>query len=191
MGITQFSRNRGEARSANSRQGAEAGAGAIGLTTFIGEDVEFEGTLRAKDTLRIEGRIRGQIKSDNTVIIGQNADVEADIQSKNVIIIGALSGNVDASRQLVVNKSGRLKGNVSTPSLVIEPGALFNGRTKMVRPEVAAQAKTAEAESKPLMASGKPVPTAAKASGNGTANRKAEGSAKTWRPSAGSPPPTS
>ncbi len=191
MGITQFGRNRGEARSANSRQGAEAGAGAIGLTTFIGEDVEFEGTLRAKDTLRIEGRIRGQIKSDNTVIIGQNADVEADIQSKNVIIIGALSGNVDASRQLVVNKSGRLKGNVSTPSLVIEPGALFNGRTKMVRPEVAAQAKTAEAESKPLMASGKPVPTAAKASGNGAANRKAEGSAKTWRPSAGSPPPTS
>ncbi len=163
----------------------------MGLTTFIGEDVEFEGTLRAKDTLRIEGRIRGQIKSDNTVIIGQNADVEADVQSKNVIIIGALSGNVDASRQLVVNKSGRLRGNVATPSLVIEPGALFNGRTKMVRPEVAAQAKTAEAESKPLMASGKAVPTAAKASGNGAANRKTEGSAKTWRPSAGSPPPTS
>ncbi len=156
---------------------------ANGLTTFLGEGVEFEGTLWAKETLRIDGRIRGEIKSNSTVVIGQTADVEANVTSQNVIVIGALAGNVDASRQLVVNKSGRLKGNVTTPSLVIEPGALFNGRTKMVRPEVAASlAKDAETSAKPAPAAASGAPQAARGRSSGVVR-------KTWRAPTGSPPP--
>ena len=190
MGIAQMNRDRQQAQAGNVGQGTESDMGPRGLTTFIGEGVEFEGTLYARETLRIDGRIRGEIKSDNTVVIGQGADVEANVTSKNVIIIGALAGNVDASRQLVVNKSGRLKGNVATPSLVIEPGAMFNGRTKMVRPEVAAQVNQAAASANPEAASA-PAAAASQAKSPKAGERTVAATRKSWRTGSSTPtPPT-
>jgi len=76
------------------------------------------------------------------VTVGEAAGVEARIRAREVIIRGAVAGNVSASRRLVIHSGGRLHGDAETPCLEVEKGALFNGRMTMVRPEVAARAST-------------------------------------------------
>ena len=114
-----------------------------GFTTFIAPGAEFEGHLIIANSIRIDGEYRGQIVSKETVVIGENASVEATIRAKTVIIRGAVAGDVTATRELTLTKSGRLKGTVETPSLMVAKGAIFNGTTKMGRPGVTAQSLAA------------------------------------------------
>lgn len=106
-----------------------------GLTAFIDQGSEFEGKLSFKDTVRIDGHFKGEIGSENTLIVGESGEVEANIRSKTVVVSGCVVGDVKASRQLVIHKTGRLQGNVETPSVVIEEGAILNGQVVMNRPE--------------------------------------------------------
>jgi cytoskeletal protein CcmA (bactofilin family) len=106
-----------------------------GLTAFIDQGSEFEGKLSFKDTVRIDGHFSGEISSQNTLIVGETGEVEAEIRSQTVVITGTVTGDVVASRQLIVHKTGRLDGNVETASLVIEEGAVLNGQLTMARPD--------------------------------------------------------
>jgi cytoskeletal protein CcmA (bactofilin family) len=120
---------------------AERGASPAddGFTTFIAPGAEFEGQLVIGSSIRIDGEYKGELVSKETVVIGENANVEASIRAKNVIIQGAVAGDVTATRELTLTNSGRLKGSVETPSLMVAKGAVFNGTTKMGRPDVAAR----------------------------------------------------
>jgi cytoskeletal protein CcmA (bactofilin family) len=108
--------------------------------TFIFQGAELEGTLRLRESFRIDSEFRGEIVSEGTVTVGEAAAVEAEIRAREIVIAGVVVGNVFARRQLVIHSSGRLRGDVETPCLEIERGAVFNGRMTMVRPEVAARA---------------------------------------------------
>ena len=113
-----------------------------GLTAFIDQGSEFEGKLSFKDTVRIDGHFKGEIGSENTLIVGESGEVEANIKSKPVVVSGCVVGDVKATRQLVIHKTGRLKGNVETPSVVIEEGAILNGQIVMSRPDQNAPRRT-------------------------------------------------
>lgn len=113
---------------------------APGPKTFVSEGAEFEGRLRLRESFRIDSEFRGEIVSEGTVTVGETAGVEAKIRAREVIISGAVVGEVSASRRLIIRSSGRLHGDVETPCLEVERGAVFNGRMTMVRPEVAARA---------------------------------------------------
>jgi cytoskeletal protein CcmA (bactofilin family) len=147
MSIAGFGRIRGDVDHPDAVPAPPKAGRAAGLTAFIAQGCEFDGRLRVKGSLRIDGDFRGEVFSEDTVVIGETAGVEANIQSKTVVVSGALAGNVVASRQLILHKNGRLQGSVETPCLSVEPGAVFNGRSKMVRPEVLLRAQpTQEAE---------------------------------------------
>ena len=90
----------------------EARPPAGGLTAFIDQGSEFEGKLSFKDTVRIDGHFKGEIGSENTLIVGESGEVEANIKSKTVVVSGTVIGDVKASRQLVIHKTGKLQGNV-------------------------------------------------------------------------------
>ena len=113
---------------------------ARGHKTFVFEGAEFEGTLRLRESFHIDSEFRGEIFSEGTVTVGEAAGVEARIRAREVIISGAVVGEVFASRQLIIRSRGRLHGDVETPCLEVERGAVFNGRMTMVRPEVAVRA---------------------------------------------------
>jgi cytoskeletal protein CcmA (bactofilin family) len=121
---------------------ARPSAGGGGLTAFIDQGSEFEGKLSFKDTVRIDGHFKGEIGSENTLIVGESGEVEANIKSKTVVVSGCVVGDVKATRQLVIHKTGRLQGNVETPSVVIEEGAILNGQVVMSRPEQSAPRRT-------------------------------------------------
>ena len=102
-----------------------------GLTAFIDQGSEFEGKLSFKDTVRIDGRFRGEISSENTLIVGESGEIEATIHSKTVAISGTVIGDVNAEAKVVVHKTGRIQGNVATKTLVVEEGATIEGQIKM------------------------------------------------------------
>ncbi|MCZ6823696.1 MAG: polymer-forming cytoskeletal protein [Deltaproteobacteria bacterium] len=102
---------------------------------YIHEGCEVEGRLALKNSIRIQGEFRGRIEAGKTVTVDERATVTGDIQARTVIIYGAVAGNVDASREVVIHATGRLHGNVKTPAFEVVRGAFFTGRTKMYRPE--------------------------------------------------------
>ena len=102
-----------------------------GLTAFIDQGSSFEGKLSFKDTVRIDGHFSGQITSENTLVVGESGVIEADIHSQVVIVSGTIHGNVVAARKVVLHKTAELLGDVETPSLVVEEGAVLNGKLNM------------------------------------------------------------
>lgn len=96
---------------------------------------EMSGRLVIARPVRVEGELRGEIESTSTVVVAAGGSVEAPIRARTLEIHGAVVGDVTASREVVIHAGGRLHGDVETPSLVIERGAFFNGRTRMFRPE--------------------------------------------------------
>jgi cytoskeletal protein CcmA (bactofilin family) len=110
---------------------APGSAAGGGLTAFIDQGSEFEGKLSFKDTVRIDGRFRGEISSENTLIVGESGEVDASIISQNVMVSGAVVGNVSASTKVVLHKTARISGDVETACLVVEDGAVLNGQVKM------------------------------------------------------------
>ncbi len=114
--------------------GSTSPAGASGpgaLTAFIDQGSEFEGKLSFRDTVRIDGCFRGEIASENTLIVGESGEIHASIHSNMVVISGTVVGNVHAACKLVLHKTARVNGDVETPSLVVEEGAVLNGQLKM------------------------------------------------------------
>jgi cytoskeletal protein CcmA (bactofilin family) len=128
-----FGRDRGE--EIESRPIAPPQSQNGGLTAFIDQGSSFEGKLSFKDTVRIDGHFTGEITSENTLIIGETGEIEANIRSKTVIISGAVTGDVVAGTKVVLHKSARMEGNIESPSLMIEEGAALNGEVKMPVPD--------------------------------------------------------
>ncbi|MDJ0867807.1 MAG: polymer-forming cytoskeletal protein [Myxococcota bacterium] len=109
------------------------------LSAFIDQGSEFEGKLTFKDTVRIDGRFRGEISSENTLVVGETGEIEATVRSRHVAISGAVVGNIFASQQLVLHKTARIEGDIEAGSLAVEEGAIVNGGIKMKGGEVAAR----------------------------------------------------
>jgi cytoskeletal protein CcmA (bactofilin family) len=119
---------------------AELGASEGGVA-HIAYGVEMSGRYVVDRPLRIEGEFRGELESTSSVIVCETGAVEAPIRARGVEIHGAVVGDVVASREVVIHATGRLHGDVETPSLVVARGATFNGRTRMFRPERSIQAE--------------------------------------------------
>jgi cytoskeletal protein CcmA (bactofilin family) len=118
-------------------EGAVGSAGnGGGLTAFIDQGSEFEGKLSFKDTVRIDVSFTGEIRSENTLIVGESGEIQASVQSKSVLVSGSVVGDITASQKIVLHKTARVQGNLSTPCLAVEEGAVFNGSVKMTRPEM-------------------------------------------------------
>ncbi len=101
------------------------------LTAFIDQGSEFEGKLSFKDTVRIDGVFRGEITSENTLLVGETGEIEATINSQTVVVCGLVTGDINAGHQVVLHKGARMDGDINTPSIVIEEGAIFNGQVSM------------------------------------------------------------
>ncbi len=110
--------------------------------TTIEYGCEIEGTLRLAGPLLVDGHFRGEIVCRDVVTVREHGSVEARIRGRSVEIHGAVKGDVEALREVVLHAGARLHGDVKTPSLVIERGAFFNGRTEMYRPQAVLRERT-------------------------------------------------
>lgn len=120
------------------------------ITTLLGHGATFEGKLTFEGTVRIDGRFKGEVFSDGVLVIGEGAQVEAQIDVGEVIIQGTVVGNITAKRSIEIHAPGRMKGDLHTPSLQVDKGVMFEGRSFM---EQATQGRQAAAAATP-----KPAP---------------------------------
>jgi cytoskeletal protein CcmA (bactofilin family) len=101
------------------------------VNAFIGKNSEFVGKLTFEGTVRIDGKVDGEIFSKGTLIIGPGAQIKAKINVDVVILSGTLNGNIHAKKRIELRAPGKLYGNVATPSLIVEQGVIFEGNCKM------------------------------------------------------------
>src|SRR5205807_8623331 len=99
--------------------------------TVVGLGARLEGTVTLAGSLRVDGRIHGQIKADGDVTLSQESQVEGDISGRNVTVAGALTGNVVAENRAELAPSARVQGDITSKTLVIVEGAHFQGRSIM------------------------------------------------------------
>ncbi len=102
-----------------------------GLTAFIDQGSSFEGKLSFKDTVRIDGSFSGEIASENTLVVGETGEIDANIESQTVIISGTVTGDVKANQKIVLHKTAVVQGNLTASTFVVEEGASFNGQISM------------------------------------------------------------
>lgn len=108
------------------------------ITTILGKGSKFDGKLTFEGTVRIDGRFSGEIQTDGTLIIGESAEVEANIRAATVFVQGRVRGDVSASESLSIQAPARVQGNLVTPNLMIEKGSFFEGHCTMSQESIAA-----------------------------------------------------
>ena len=106
-------------------------AGAAQVTTLLGRGSEFEGKLSFEGTVRVDGKMSGEIFTEDVLIIGEGAEVRAEINVGAVVIEGSVQGNIHAKRSVEIHTPGRVRGNITTPSLFVEKGVMFDGTCQM------------------------------------------------------------
>src|SRR4051812_3808056 len=99
--------------------------------TILGKGSEFEGKLTFEGQVRIDGKFSGQIFTKDSLVIGEGAKVNAEINAGTVIVNGQVEGNIKATQLIELHQPGRIKGNLEAPSLSMDRGVIFEGSCKM------------------------------------------------------------
>jgi cytoskeletal protein CcmA (bactofilin family) len=101
------------------------------ITGFLDHGTDLTGELQFSGTLRIDGNFRGTITNGDTLAIGENARVHADIKVGEVEIYGNVVGNIEVARRIEIFPTGRLRGDLVAPVLVVHEGGVFDGHSRM------------------------------------------------------------
>ena len=105
------------------------------LSGLIMEGTRFEGKLQFKNMMRIDGEFVGEIKSDNQLIVGKSARINADIKVRELIVMGEIRGTISECLTLQIQEGGKVIADVEVQTLDIKPGALLDGKCAMITGE--------------------------------------------------------
>ena len=133
--------------------------------TILGKEARFSGTLAFEGAVRIDGRFEGEVITDDLLLVGPSAEVRATLRVGTVVINGSVEGDIQASSSVEVKAPGRLKGNIVTPTLIIEKGVTFDGSCRMSQDSVPVVAAPPPIPSSPPLPSAPPLPAPPSPSG--------------------------
>ena len=101
------------------------------IKAYLGSDALFKGTLSFEGTVRIDGKFEGRVNTSDTLVVGETGDLQADIEAGTVICRGKMRGTIVASKKVEMHPSSKIVGDVQTPALSIELGAMLDGNCNM------------------------------------------------------------
>ena len=130
------------------------------LSGFVGGGTVVTGEANFKAMMRVDGHLSGRVSSSSgTLIVGANGKVDANIEVAVAVIHGTINGDIIATQRLELGRAAKVNGNIQTPSLIIEQGAVFEGSCKMLQMATAAEKsrKDIKVEEKPLDTSKMPA----------------------------------
>ena len=107
------------------------------IKAFLGPGSQFEGKLVFNEIVRLDGAFRGEVTSHDTLIVGESADIQADVQVGTLILSGKFKGNVKAKSRVELRAPANVDGAIETPALSVEDGVILNGTIIMTTGEVA------------------------------------------------------
>ena len=105
------------------------------IKAFLGPGSHFEGKLQFNEIVRLDGTFRGEISSRDTLIVGESADIQAEVQVGTLIMSGRFKGNIKAVTRVELRSPAQVEGNIETPILAVEEGVLLNSTLQMKRGE--------------------------------------------------------
>jgi cytoskeletal protein CcmA (bactofilin family) len=134
-----------------------------GGAATIGKAVKVSGNIYSREDLYVDGELEGSVEAmEHKLTIGPNGTVKATIKAREVVVLGAIHGNVEATDKIEIRKDAKLTGDIRTARIIIEDGAYFKGSIDIVKPEPKSSSKSAQ---QPAPAAAAPVgagvPTAA------------------------------
>ncbi|MDH4185868.1 MAG: polymer-forming cytoskeletal protein [Nitrospira sp.] len=103
------------------------------VVAFVGKGVEFKGTITYSGTVRIDGLLDGEIHTEGTLLVGEEAVITAKVSAGTIVSMGKITGDVVAKEKIKLLAPAVLNGGVKTPMLSIEDGVLFNGTLEMTQ----------------------------------------------------------
>ena len=127
-----------------------------GGAATIGKAVKISGNIYSREDLYVDGELEGTVEAmEHKLTIGPNGVVKATIKSREVVVLGAIHGNVEATDKIEIRKDAKLTGDIRTARIIIEDGAYFKGSIDIVKPEPKAAPKPAQ----PAAAAASPSPS--------------------------------
>lgn len=111
-----------------------------GSSATIGKSVMIKGQIISREDLFLDGELEGTVElQEHRLTIGPNGRVQANVKAREIVVIGMINGNVEASDKLEIRKEARLVGDIRTARIVIEDGAYFKGSIDIIKQEVKPQ----------------------------------------------------
>jgi len=101
------------------------------VVAFLGKGTDFRGVLNFEGTIRVDGRLEGEVFTKDTLIVGESAEIMGNLNVGKIITSGKITGNVTATEKAHLMAPGSLTGDVSTPVLQVDDGFYLNGRCEM------------------------------------------------------------
>lgn len=101
------------------------------IETIVGPSVSLKGNLKSDGNIKLKGKVSGDIKTKSDVFIDEGAEIKASVTAKNVKVAGTVTGDINASGEVQILESGRVFGNVASGALIVNMGAMFNGKSSM------------------------------------------------------------
>lgn len=103
----------------------------VGFDTVIGSNTQFEGAFTSSGNVRMDGKFTGSLEISGNILVGESAEIRADINARNISIAGAVRGNVSGNKVQLL-RTGRIWGDISASALTTEEGAFIDGKITMV-----------------------------------------------------------
>jgi len=133
-----------------------------GGSATVGKAVKIVGQIYSKEDLYVDGEVDGTVEAlEHKLTIGPNGAVKATVRSREVVVLGSISGNVEAADKLEIRKDAKLVGDIKTARIIIEDGAYFKGSIDIVKPEPAKAAPKPAAPPVAAAANASPAPASA------------------------------
>jgi cytoskeletal protein CcmA (bactofilin family) len=114
------------------------------ISGFLDQGTAVTGELQFSGILRIDGTFHGSILTSDVLVVGEHAVIHADIKTGDLEIHGRVFGNVEAKRRIEIYPTGRVRGDLYTPQLIVNSGATFDGRSRMIGEEDEANTESSE-----------------------------------------------
>ena len=119
----------------------EEPAGIGEIIAFIGKGVKVEGKLIFDGTVRIDGQFKGEVESNGTLVVGEDALLEATLNIDTIVVSGEIRGIINARSRVELRGPGKVLGDIRTPTLIVGEGVIFEGNCTMARRDVLADSQ--------------------------------------------------
>lgn len=101
------------------------------LNTFVGKGSTVNGNLKIENSLRIDGKVKGDVSCTETVVLGKGGKIEGNVTAKHVMLAGEVKGNISAEGKVFLETTAAVTGDIQAVKLVIDEGAMFDGSCAM------------------------------------------------------------
>lgn len=108
------------------------------IDTLIGKNTSIDGNLKAEGTIRIDGKVYGDVTISGNLILGEQGSIKGNVKADSIHLSGIIEGNATSINQLYISSTGKLTGDMNVTNVIIDEGAFFQGSCSMGALEAAA-----------------------------------------------------